>query len=251
MNYHWGTLATRRDKATFFSDGTTWANDYHIYTIDWTPTNLTWYIDGVVRKTETANVCNRPMYIILDTEMNTNELSVSSSFPQVFSIDYVKVYQSSNPCTVTVDKLDDYSKVYSRSSNLELKTDNPNYYVQGGQPKSDGSRVGLTSDAQSTQEYLIYNVPGLKDFAVNYYYSGAYSTAYNPKFYTSANSNGPWVEFAVSNVANELNIGARWEMRGINGFGVPAGTSFLKIEFPALGANYGNVQLGEVIFVSN
>jgi len=85
--------------------------DYHVYRVDWTPTSINWFIDGV--QYHSANIANningteefhRPFFIILNMAVGGNlpgQTIDESRLPANMLVDYVRVYQlqetGSNP----------------------------------------------------------------------------------------------------------------------------------------------------------
>ena len=132
-----------------------------------------------------------------------------------------------------------------------MLTDNPENFPISGTPYGDYSRLGLTSAAQYTNEYITYHIDNLRNFHASYYYDHPFSTSYDLKFYTSPNSGGPWTEFSATRVDNDVSIQLPVrQTEGYDGYNLPSGTNYLKVEFPALGSNYNKVQLGSIVLVS-
>jgi beta-glucanase (GH16 family) len=76
--------------------GPNFAADYHVFSLVWSPTAITWYIDGVQRCQVTEGVSHTPMYLILNVAVGGSWPGApddSTSFPQAASIDYVRVSQ--------------------------------------------------------------------------------------------------------------------------------------------------------------
>ncbi|MGB8170068.1 MAG: glycoside hydrolase family 16 protein [Chthoniobacteraceae bacterium] len=75
-------------------------SDFHVIGLEWMPGRAVWSVDGVVRKTISADyVPNVPMYVILSNSVSSihgpsglpDEKTV---FPNEFLIDYVRIYQA-------------------------------------------------------------------------------------------------------------------------------------------------------------
>jgi beta-glucanase (GH16 family) len=70
--------------------------DFHIYSLEWGPDELRWFVDGQLIHSTKEGVPDAPHYLILNTAVggqwpgNPNEKTV---FPQYHDIDYVRVYQ--------------------------------------------------------------------------------------------------------------------------------------------------------------
>jgi hypothetical protein len=70
------------------SIGGKYANDFYIYTLEWTPDRLVWKINDTEIMTQTANVPQEPMYISLSGGLDKPINSMTS-----MEIDWVRVYQ--------------------------------------------------------------------------------------------------------------------------------------------------------------
>ena len=74
--------------------------DFHVFGLEWTPGRAVWSVDGVVRKTISADyVPNVPMYVILSNSISSvfgpsGEPDEKTVFPNEFQIDYVRIYQA-------------------------------------------------------------------------------------------------------------------------------------------------------------
>lgn len=82
--------------------GQVFADAFHVFTVDWEPTAITWYVDGIqyLRKTPADLGGNRwvfdhPFFIIMNVAVGGNwpgSPDASTVFPQRLTIDYVRVY---------------------------------------------------------------------------------------------------------------------------------------------------------------
>lgn len=75
------------------------SDDFHVYTVDWTPQGFTWYIDGVAfgSKPMAGDMAafQQPFFILLNLAVGGNWggwPNASTSFPQTYVIDYVRQY---------------------------------------------------------------------------------------------------------------------------------------------------------------
>jgi len=82
---------------------TDFVNDWHTIGLEWTAGRAVWYVDGVARKTVTADyVPSVPMYVLLSNSISSR-LGPSGApdektiFPNDFQIDYIRIYQQPPP----------------------------------------------------------------------------------------------------------------------------------------------------------
>jgi beta-glucanase (GH16 family) len=72
------------------------ADDYHIFVLEWEPDAIRWYIDGTLIHTATEGIPHAPHFLILNTAVGgawPGNPDATTVFPQYHDIDYVKVYQ--------------------------------------------------------------------------------------------------------------------------------------------------------------
>ena len=86
-----GGAHTSAGQASFVPDS---ADGFHAYGVLWTPTNLTWYIDGVeVFHTATPADMNKPMYMIANVALGGWGGAIdAASLPADMKIDYIRAY---------------------------------------------------------------------------------------------------------------------------------------------------------------
>jgi beta-glucanase (GH16 family) len=103
--------------------GTSFADDFHIYAVEWEPDEIRWYVDGVLYSTRTSAQWysdaapgntrapfDEEFYIILNAAVGGNYTGctssgcITASFPQQYLIDYVRVYADivNDPPAVTI-----------------------------------------------------------------------------------------------------------------------------------------------------
>jgi beta-glucanase (GH16 family) len=92
--------------------GTSYADDFHVYAVEWEPDEMRWYIDGELFMTRVSSQWytdaapgdpnapfDQPFYIILNTAVGgwypgcTDPGCITPDLPQDFLIDYVRVYE--------------------------------------------------------------------------------------------------------------------------------------------------------------
>ncbi len=76
------------EKRVKYSIGSKYANDFFIYTLEWTPDKLVWKINDTVAFTCTSDVPQEPMYVILSGGLDKPINSMTT-----MEIDWVRVYQ--------------------------------------------------------------------------------------------------------------------------------------------------------------
>lgn len=70
--------------------------DFHVYTLEWEPNELRWFIDGKFLHATTNGIPHTPHYLILNTAVGgawPGNPDATTVFPQYHDIDYVRVYQ--------------------------------------------------------------------------------------------------------------------------------------------------------------
>ncbi len=71
---------------------------FHTYALDWSPTALVWYIDGVERFRWTGTTPSQPMYPLLTLAVGGDwpgSPNGTTAFPADFVIDYLRIYKNS------------------------------------------------------------------------------------------------------------------------------------------------------------
>jgi beta-glucanase (GH16 family) len=72
------------------------SGDFHIYTIDWEPGYIKWYVDGVQTAMHTDGIPDQPLFLILQLTVKPAGRSgpnESSVFPAHYDIQYVRVWK--------------------------------------------------------------------------------------------------------------------------------------------------------------
>ncbi|MEI6266983.1 MAG: family 16 glycosylhydrolase [bacterium] len=79
--------------------GPDFSADYHIFAVDWQPTSITWYIDGVQRGQYTGAIKPDPLFICANTAVGglwPGSPDSTTVFPQNYYIDYIRYYQQTD-----------------------------------------------------------------------------------------------------------------------------------------------------------
>ena len=77
--------------------GADFSKDYHVFAIEWTPTELIWYIDGFERYRTNQGVPQVPMYLLAALTIGGNWPGAPTDktpFPAYMDIDYIRVFKS-------------------------------------------------------------------------------------------------------------------------------------------------------------
>jgi beta-glucanase (GH16 family) len=98
------------------------ADNYHVFAVEWQPDRITWLIDGIPYFTATPNdpflqgkqwVFNHPFFLLLNVAVGGNfagPVGPDTTFPQVTSVDYVRLYQAKpKPVTFKAAFLDNFA----------------------------------------------------------------------------------------------------------------------------------------------
>ena len=76
--------------------GEDYSNTFHTFGLEWTPTQLTWLIDGEIRFETSEYIPHEEMYLYINTAIGGDwpgSPDNTTQFPTLFEIDYVRVYQ--------------------------------------------------------------------------------------------------------------------------------------------------------------
>ena len=72
-----------------------YADDFHVFGLDWTSTYLRWYVDGVMAWEIKANVPQEKMYVLINLAVGgeyPGSPDSTTPFPAEFVLDYVKIW---------------------------------------------------------------------------------------------------------------------------------------------------------------
>lgn len=100
MNLH--VFATPEEKR-HWSVGGVWtapwrfADDYHVYGLDWRKDEIRWYVDGVLVHTTENTHWRQPLYLIFDSETMPQWLGMpdDADLPSTFYVEYVRAWKVS------------------------------------------------------------------------------------------------------------------------------------------------------------
>ena len=158
--------------------------DWHVYRVDWTPTAITWFVDGspycvidITNGTGSTEEFQNPFFLLFNLAVGGNlpgQTVDESKLPATLSVDYVRVYQltSGSPA----------------SSSVTLQAESAN--VKSGMQVETCSEGGQDMGYINAGDYLVFN-------NVNFPTSGSYLLEYRV---ASGASGGT--------ISSDLNAGA-------------------------------------------
>lgn len=193
MTNHFGVL--EHNKKSDFGKASTyeaWSQKFHVYEVEWSPEEITWFIDGKkwfsTKKDCTPSCDSRhtlPMFPILETQVGdgwVGPVDYNKRWTKQdsdFLVDWVRVYQKADQERVRFDDLEQNRPadgIYRLSpvsqDNVIAKTDgegpadNKNYFFYGGQPRYEDSRL-ISADKPGE---IVYKANGLNEVRLTTYY---------------------------------------------------------------------------------
>ncbi len=108
FNAHWVDHENKRkdDLGVYELSSGTFSEDYHVFTLDWSPEALEYSVDGQVYHTiaidEWMLEFQRSAYLILNVAVGGSlpgSPDASTSFPQTMAVDYIRVYEQNDLVT--------------------------------------------------------------------------------------------------------------------------------------------------------
>ncbi|GBF77439.1 putative T9SS C-terminal target domain-containing protein [Paenibacillus sp. 598K] len=153
---------------------------------------------------------------------------------------FYEITNATNTVTTTpmTDDLNDWSKTYAHSSGLAFDTANAS--VLG-----DNSRVTRKNTNATPAEHVIYKYPGIRSFSATGLFATHAEAINNFKLYTSPNGT-TWTQQTGWTSSDAPINGGDWTRRVYTLSSVPAGTEYVKVEFPTGGALSYSPQLSKV-----
>ena len=99
MNVH--VFRTPKEKE-HWSVGGVWiapwrlADNYHVYGLEWTPSDIKYFVDGVVVRTVENTHWHQPLHLIFDSETMPDWFGMpeDDDLPSTFSVEYVRAWKS-------------------------------------------------------------------------------------------------------------------------------------------------------------
>lgn len=120
------------------------ANDFHLYSIEWTPSSIKWFFDGVqyhVMSITPSDLSefHKDFFILLNLAVGGNwpgSPDATTVFPQTMEVDYVRVYQDVMPKAKVIG-----SSVVNKGEEVTFSIDNPLANVTYNWTLPDGAVV--------------------------------------------------------------------------------------------------------------
>lgn len=199
---HYGILNKNKGSQTKLTVGAeAWAQDFHVYEVEWDPQQIKFFIDGkeVLNATWGRDrldaMHTRPMFLILETQVGGGWVGPVDFTGQhtkqdsSFLVDWVHVYQEEQQ---PVARFDDMANIHGGAGNDPYFTapvsataglqeihskkgekmpvwQDKDYFFYGGQPRAETDRVAIAEGAEGEQA-LIYRIPDAKDVHLTTYY---------------------------------------------------------------------------------
>jgi hypothetical protein len=102
--------------------GPDYSAGFHTFGVDWQPTYVKWYLDGVLAATYSGAMPSDPLYICLNTAVGgawPGSPTASTAFPVEYNVDYVRVYDTKpTAATTLVASADAYSVTKDSTLNV-------------------------------------------------------------------------------------------------------------------------------------
>jgi beta-glucanase (GH16 family) len=132
-------------KSYSLPDNARFADDYHVFAVEWEPKVIRWYVDGALYHTLTpANlpagtkwVFDHPFFIIMNLAVGGNwpgSPDATTVFPQMLQVDYVRVYRRRPPVVASCEPAG-----ASRNATVDVRISGENF--QEGAKVSFGAKV--------------------------------------------------------------------------------------------------------------
>jgi beta-glucanase (GH16 family) len=98
MHYHYPNATGGDSDSGAHWAGPDFSATWHTYAVDWEPDAITWYVDGIERRsyTDTSHIVSKPMYLIANLAVGGDwpgPPDRTTRFPSYFEIDYVRVWK--------------------------------------------------------------------------------------------------------------------------------------------------------------
>ena len=209
--------------------------DYHIYSVDWQPGLIVYYIDGVERFRTTDRVTNEiaqiGMFLTVGINWNGNGFTDGSSiFPSYLDVDYVHVWQRGPDSNTIADPLGAFDKVFGVTSGLGPDTGN------AGSFRGDATRWARK---QGGTQSAIWKMNGMSSFAATAFFWPGEALQH---FQFQTSTDGRAFNAFTPGIAD---LGGDWKQINYT-VNPPAGTTYVKVIWP----NQATLWAGELASVN-
>jgi beta-glucanase (GH16 family) len=95
LTQHFVGKSGQPDSSGDFYTGPDYTLSYHTFGVDWRPTSITWYVDGIKRHEVKTNIPKEKMYIIANLAVGGDWPGLpdtTTPFPSYLTIDYIRAY---------------------------------------------------------------------------------------------------------------------------------------------------------------
>ncbi len=96
LTNHWLDAQSQHQSHGQSFNGPDLSQGFHTYAVDWEPSEITWYVDGVERSRSTEGIPTQPMYVIANLAVGGDwpgNPDATTPLPNTMDIDYIRVYQ--------------------------------------------------------------------------------------------------------------------------------------------------------------
>lgn len=149
---------------------------FHTFAVDWQPTYVKWYIDGVLSATYSGSMPSDPLYICLNTAVGgawPGSPDSTTQFPVEYNIDYLRVYNAKPTAPATLmANIDTYSVLKDSTLNV------PAAGVLANDSNPSGRALNASAVTQPTHGTLEMAADGSFVYRPATSYTGADSFTY-------------------------------------------------------------------------
>ena len=215
-----GTLASGFDTA------------FHTIAMDWSPSALIWYVDGVEVNRDTTHIPNEPFVLLASLAVGSNWAGNAmpdgtTVFPSALEIDYVKVWQRGPNGVVLrgadlqrpdeTDDLRDFSRMVAHTANLAISSSAPSDFL------ADNSRLVRTNNAPASMTWRYDNLARIDARA--HFKPGE---PVLPFVFWASPDNATWTALTPE----EFFFSSNWSWIDYRIRAAPPGTNYLRVDFP-------------------
>jgi beta-glucanase (GH16 family) len=96
MSNHWRDEQGERQSFTELYTGPDFSGEFHTFAVEWTPSEIIWYVDSEVRHRTSRGVPSEPLFLIANLAIGggwPGDPKASTLFPGYLEIDYIRVYE--------------------------------------------------------------------------------------------------------------------------------------------------------------